>query len=69
MTHMVDAGATDRPEKPTIAEIRAVCQPEAITGRANSEHWMSDLYQRPISPYLTRAFVGAGLSANAVTGS
>ena len=65
---MVDAGATDRPEKPTIAEIRAVCQPEAITGRANSEHWMSDLYQRPISPYLTRAFVGAGLSANAVTG-
>jgi hypothetical protein len=56
-----------RPARPTIAELRAVCQPPAITGRRTAEHWVGDLYQRRISPYVTRELVRLGLSANAVT--
>lgn len=67
MTQVADAEAVQRPAKPTITQIRKVCQPEAIRGRRNSEHWVGDLYQRPISPYLTRIFLRAGFSANAVT--
>jgi len=57
-----------RPKNPTIAQIREVCQPVTITGRTNSEHWVGDLYHRPISPYITRVFLRFGFSANAVTG-
>lgn len=56
-----------RPDHPTIAEIREVCQPPAIRGRKNSEHWVADLYGRRISPYLTRALLPTGISANGVT--
>ena len=55
------------PERPTIAELREVTQPLDIRGRRNSEHWTADLYQRQLSPYLTRVLLAAGLSANAVT--
>ena len=54
-------------ERPSIAELRAVTQPESITGRRNSEHWTGDLYQRRLSPYLTRVLVGTALTANGVT--
>ncbi|GMA36393.1 CDP-alcohol phosphatidyltransferase family protein [Demequina litorisediminis] len=57
----------DRPAHPTIEQIREVCQPPEIRGRKNSEHWTGDVFTRSLSPYLTRAFVRAGLSANAVT--
>lgn len=53
--------------RPTIAELRAVTQPPAVRGRRNSEHWTADLYQRRLSPYLTRALLATSLSANAVT--
>jgi len=56
-----------RPLRPTIAQIREVCQPPAIRGRRNSEHWAGDLYHRAISPYITRVFLRLGFSANAVT--
>lgn len=55
-------------ERPTIAQLRAVTQPPAVRGRRNSEHWTADLYQRRLSPYLTRVLVGTALTANAVTG-
>jgi phosphatidylglycerophosphate synthase len=55
------------PERPTIAELRAVTQPESVRGRRNSEHWTADLYQRRISPYLTRVLLSTSLTANAVT--
>lgn len=45
---------TDRPAKPSIAQIREVSQPISVTGRSNAEHWVADLYLRKISPYLTR---------------
>ena len=54
-------------DRPTIAELRAVTQPPAIRGRRNSEHWTADLYQRRLSPYLTRVLIGTALTANAVT--
>ena len=42
---------TDRPAKPTIAQIREVSQPVSVTGRSNAEHWVADLYLRKLSPY------------------
>lgn len=65
---MSDKSTVVRPTHPTIAQIREVCQPPTITGRRNSEHWVGDLYHRPISPYITRVFIRAGFTANAVTG-
>ncbi len=55
------------PERPTIAELRAVTQPASVTGRRNSEHWTGDLYQRRLSPYLTRVLLGTAITANGVT--
>jgi phosphatidylglycerophosphate synthase len=59
--------ATPRPAHPTIAQLREVTQPPAVRGRANSEHWVADLYLRDLSPFLTRVLLRLGLSANAVT--
>ena len=56
-----------RPARPSIAELKAVCQPESVTGRSNAEHWVADLYLRRISPYLTRAILRTPLTANGVT--
>ena len=52
---------------PSIAELRAVCQPASVTGRSNAEHWVADLYLRKISPYLTRALLKTPITANGVT--
>lgn len=54
-------------ERPSIAELRAVTQPPAVTGRRNSEHWTGDLYQRRLSPYVTRLLLGTAVTANGVT--
>lgn len=56
-----------RPARPTIEQIREVCQPDSIRKRKNAEHWTGDVFTRSISPYLTRTFVHAGISANGVT--
>ena len=56
-----------RPSRPTVAEIREVCQPPAVRGRRNSEHWVADVYLRDISPYLTRLLLRTPISANGVT--
>lgn len=58
---------TDRPTKPTIAQIREISQPVSVTGRSTSEHWIADLYQRRLSPYLTRILLKTSISANGVT--
>ena len=60
-------GPPARPPHPTIAQLREVTQPPAVRGRKNSEHWVADLYLRRISPYLTRALLPTGVSANSVT--
>lgn len=58
---------TTRPIRPTISQIREVSQPASVTGRSTSEHWIADLYQRKISPYLTRIFLRTPITANGVT--
>jgi len=58
---------TTRPSRPTIAQIREVSQPISVTGRSTSEHWIADLYQRRISPYLTRILLRTPITANGVT--
>ncbi|CAN2230579.1 CDP-alcohol phosphatidyltransferase [actinobacterium SCGC AAA044-D11] len=58
---------TTRPSRPTIKEIREVSQPASVTGRSTSEHWVADLYQRRISPYLTQIFLRTPITANGVT--
>lgn len=58
---------SQRPAKPTIQELRSVCQPESVTGRTNSEHWVADLYLRRLSPYLTRLLLKTPITANGVT--
>lgn len=57
----------NRPSNPTITQIREVCQPISITGRANSEHWVADVYLRSISPYLTKLLLKTSITANGVT--
>lgn len=51
----------------SIHELREVTQPESVRGRANSEHWVADLYLRRLSPYLTRILISLKFSPNAVT--
>lgn len=57
----------ERPARPTIAQLREVCQPPAVRGRRNSEHWVADAYLRRLSPYLTRLLLRTPISANGVT--
>lgn len=57
----------NRPARPTIAQIREISQPVSVTGRSTSEHWIADLYQRRLSPYLTRILIRTPISANGVT--
>ena len=59
--------ATGRPRHPSIAELREVTQPPAVRNRRTAEHWTGDLYMRRISPYVTRALIPTGISANGVT--
>ncbi|MGH3032893.1 MAG: CDP-alcohol phosphatidyltransferase family protein, partial [Gaiellaceae bacterium] len=39
---------------PSIAELRAVTQPEGLLERPGAEHWAGRLYMRRLSPYVTR---------------
>ncbi len=57
----------ERPKRPSVAQIREVCQPPAVRGRTNSEHWVADVYLRDISPYLTKALLRTSITANGVT--
>ena len=58
---------TERPSRPSISQIREISQPISVTGRSTSEHWVADLYQRRLSPYLTRLLLRTPISANGVT--
>ncbi|WP_411469355.1 CDP-alcohol phosphatidyltransferase family protein [Curtobacterium sp. ME26] len=52
----------------SIAELRAVAQPDEVRSRANAEHWTASLYLRDVSPYLTWLLLRTRVSANQVTG-
>lgn len=61
-------GAKTRPVRPSLEELRAVCQPPEVRSRRNAEHWTAELYLRHISIYLTALLVRTPISANGVTG-
>lgn len=52
---------------PSLADVRAVTQPEGQLERPGAEHWAGRLYMRRLSPYLTRLLVATPLTANGVT--
>jgi phosphatidylglycerophosphate synthase len=52
---------------PSLAELRAEGQPQAVIDRLNDEHWAGRLYMRKVSPAATWAFARLGWSPNAVT--
>lgn len=56
-----------RTANPSIAELRAVCQPPELIARYSAEHWAGRLYGRKVSIYLTWLFVRARVRANTVT--
>jgi Phosphatidylglycerophosphate synthase len=57
-----------RPRRPTLEQLRAVCQPPEVRARRNAEHWTAELYLRHISIYLTALLIRTPISANGVTG-
>lgn len=59
--------ADPRPAHPTVAQLRAVVQPDAVLARANAEHWTGTLYMRRISVHLTWLLVRTPITANGVT--
>jgi len=58
---------TVRPRNPSIRELRAVTQPDAIFARNSGEHWAGRLYVRRASPYLTRLLLRTPATPDAVT--
>ena len=52
---------------PSLAELRAQGQPQAVLDRLNDEHWAGRVYMRKFSPYATWVFARLGWSPNAVT--
>lgn len=58
---------SDRPLRPSLAELRAVAQPEHVRSRKNAEHWTAQLYLRHVSIYLTRLLLRTPITANGVT--
>lgn len=58
---------SERPSRPSIAQLREITQPPAVRGRRTAEHWTGDLYMRDLSPYVTRVLLPTGISANGVT--
>src|SRR3954449_10234892 len=52
---------------PSIAELRAVSQPDGLLARNSGEHWAGRLYLRRLSPHVTRLLVATPISANGVT--
>jgi phosphatidylglycerophosphate synthase len=52
---------------PSLAELRAAAQPQAVIDRVNDEHWAGRLYMRKVSPAATWVFARLGWTPNAVT--
>lgn len=58
----------ERPQNPTLNQLREVCQPPEVRSRRNAEHWTAELYLRHFSIYLTSLLVRTRITANGVTG-
>ena len=53
--------------RPSIAELRAVCQPQSVIGRPSAEHWAGRWYMRRLSIHVTRLLLNAPVSPNGLT--
>jgi phosphatidylglycerophosphate synthase len=53
---------------PSLAELRAVCQPESTMSRRNAEHWLARLILRRWSLHATRLLIKTPVTANQLTG-
>lgn len=60
--------SVQRPQNPTLSQLREICQPPEVRSRRNAEHWTAELYLRHISIYLTAILIRTRISANGVTG-
>lgn len=56
-----------RSSQPSLAELRAVCQPPELVGRRSAEHWAGRLYMRRLSPYATRLALRLPVTPNGWT--
>jgi phosphatidylserine synthase len=54
--------------RPSLAELRAVAQPESTMSRRNAEHWLARLLLRKVSLPVTRELLRTPVSANQLTG-
>jgi phosphatidylglycerophosphate synthase len=52
---------------PSLAELRAVAQPESLLARRGEEHWAGRLYMRRLSIRLTRLLAPTSVTPNALT--
>lgn len=55
------------PARPSLAELRAVCQPQEKMARRSGEHWAGLLYMRRVSLRVTRLLVGTRVTPNQLT--
>jgi phosphatidylglycerophosphate synthase len=53
--------------RPSLSELRSVCQPDLVLARRNAEHWASLLYIRRLSLRVTRLLAPTSLTPNQVT--
>ena len=53
---------------PSVAELRAVAQPQSTMDRRSGEHWAGLLYMRRLSIYVTWLLAKTPISPNQVTG-
>jgi phosphatidylglycerophosphate synthase len=65
VTQPPEPGPTTRP---SLAELRAVAQPESTMSRRNAEHWLARLVLRKVSLPITRELLRTPVSANQLTG-
>jgi phosphatidylglycerophosphate synthase len=54
--------------RPTIDELRAVCQPHSTMSRRNAEHWMARWFLRAVSLRVTALLIRTPVRANQLTG-
>ena len=64
---MKPTGTLAKMSRPTVQELRAVSQPNAIVGRISAEHWIGRLWTRRVSIHITRVLVGGATTANQIT--
>jgi phosphatidylglycerophosphate synthase len=53
--------------RPSLAELRPVCQPGTVLARRNAEHWLALLYIRRLSLPVTRLLAPTRVTPNQIT--